>query len=197
MKKIYLILFLIVTNIFLLCVKIYSNKLKNINLRLKDNEIAIVILSLEDSKSLLIKSQDSYFLYTFDYLSEKNLNSNISLFTEKLDYVFMKEEYALSYPHKIHLDGLTVLQNIQLEPNKIHYNNYTFCINEVENCDFIYLTEEKEVSSKKSIIFYDYTLSNSYIESFHDDWIDVYKVSSGGYTILLLGTDYDVIYLEH
>lgn len=197
MKKLYLILFLILINVSLLYVKIYSNKLKNINLKLKDNEIAIIILFLEDSNSILIKSLDIHLLYTFDYRTEKNLESNISLFTNHIDYVFMKEEYTLSYPNKIHLDGLTVIQDIQIEPNKIHCNNYTFCIDMVDNCDFIYLTEEKEVNNQKSTIFYADSLPKSYIESFHDDWIDVYKVTKDNYTILLLSDDYEVIQLEH
>jgi len=37
MKKVYLIIVLVIVNLFLLCGKIYSNKLKNINLKLKED----------------------------------------------------------------------------------------------------------------------------------------------------------------
>ncbi len=195
MKKVYLIV-LVIVNLFLLCGKIYSNKLKNINLKLKEDEIAVVILSLQDSKSLLVKAQDIYLLYTFSYENSKNLENNVALFTEKVDYVFMNEEYPLSYPYKIQLDELTVIQNIQLEPNRLHYNNYTFCINEKENCDFIYLTKEIGDIQQKSTIFYDEFLAQEYIESFHDDWIDVYKITNESYTILVLGNDFEIIHLD-
>ncbi len=196
MKKVYLIIILVIINLFLLCGKIYSNKLKTIDLKLKEDEIAIVILSLQNSKSFLLKVQDIYLLYTVFYQSGKDLENSVSLFTDKVDYVFMNEEYPLSYPYKIHLDGLTVIQNVQLEPNRIHYNNYTFCINEKENCDFIYLTKEIGNIHQKSAIFYDESLSKEYIESFHDDWIDVYKTTNESYTILILGNDYEVIHLD-
>ncbi len=196
MKKVYLIIVLVIVNLFLLCGKIYSNKLKNINLKLKEDEIAVVILSLQDSKSLLVKAQDIYLLYTFSYENSKNLENNVALFTEKVDYVFMNEEYPLSYPYKIQLDELTVIQNIQLEPNRLHYNNYTFCINEKENCDFIYLTKEIGDIQQKSTIFYDEFLAQEYIESFHDDWIDVYKITNESYTILVLGNDFEIIHLD-
>jgi len=124
------------------------------------------------------------------------LENNVALFTEKVDYVFMNEEYPLSYPYKIQLDELTVIQNIQLEPNRLHYNNYTFCINEKENCDFIYLTKEIGDIQQKSTIFYDEFLAQEYIESFHDDWIDVYKITNESYTILVLGNDFEIIHLE-
>ena len=196
MKKVYLIIVLVIVNLFLLCGKIYSNKLKNINLKLKEDEIAVVILSLQDSKSLLVKAQDIYLLYTFSYENSKNLENNVALFTEKVVYVFMNEEYPLSYPYKIQLDELTVIQNIQLEPNRLHYNNYTFCINEKENCDFIYLTKEIGDIQQKSTIFYDEFLAQEYIESFHDDWIDVYKITNESYTILVLGNDFEIIHLD-
>lgn len=197
MKKIYLILFLIVINCCLLYGKIFSSKLKNIELKLKDEQIAIIILSLENNKSLLIKSYGSFLLYTFSYIDDQELELNVSLFTDKVDYIFMKEEYPLSYPHKMYLDGLVVVQNIQLEPNRVHYNNHTFCINEVENCDFTYLTEEISFSGQVGTVFYDESLSDSYIETLHEKWMDVYKVTNDSYTILLLNQDYEVIHLAH
>ena len=128
MKKLYLIIFLVLANISLLCVRIFSNKLKKIELNLKEGEVAVIILSLEESKSFLLSSKNGNLLYTFSYKDDQNLEQNISLFTDNLDYVFMKHEYPLSYPNKTVLDGLVVIQNIQLEPNRLHYNNRIFKI---------------------------------------------------------------------
>lgn len=197
MKKLYLIIFLILINFLLLYGKIFSNKLKKINLKLKNNEIGIIILSLETSKSLLISTQENFLLYTFFYEDDKDLEQNISLFTDKLDYVFMKNEYPLSYPYKSLLDGLVVIQDVQLEPNKLHYNNKTFCINETNQCDFVYLTEEIEFEDSLDAVFYDERLSDSFVESLHKKWIDVYKITVDSYTILLFNEDYEVIHLTH
>ncbi len=197
MKKLYLFIFLLFFNIGILYVRIFSNKLKKIDLNLKDDEIAIIILSLETSKSLLIDIQESFLLYTFSYYDDSNLEQNISLFTDKLDYIFMNEEYPLRYPYKNVIDGLAVIQNIQLEPNRIHYNNKTFCINETKECNFVYLTEEKEFDDDMEVIFYDDKLSDSYIETLHEKWTDVYKVTSNSYTIFILNDDYEVIHLAH
>lgn len=197
MKKIYLILFLLVVNFCLLYAKISSNKLKNIDLDLKDNQIAIIVLSLEKSKSFLIKMRDQFLLYVFSYEDDSELEINLSLFTEQPDYVFTREEYSLKYPYKMQVDGLVVIQDIQLESNKVHYNDFHFCINEIEQCDFIYLTEEIELPDNIGTIFYDEQLSSTYIESLHEKWTDVYKVTDDSYTILLLDQDYEVIHLDH
>ncbi len=197
MKKLYLIIFLIVINISLLYVKIFSNKMKKIDLKLKSDEIGVILLSLETSKSLLITNGDTFLLYTFSYQDDQNLVQRLSLFTDKVDYVFMQNEYSLSYPYKTVLDGLVVIQNIQLEPNRLHYNNKTFCINEIKNCNFVYLTEELEFEENLDAVFYDESLSDSYIETLHEKWLDVYKITTASSTILLLNKDYEVIHLAH
>lgn len=197
MKKLYLIIFLVLANVSLLYVRIFSNKLKKIELNLKEGEVAIIILSLEESKSFLLSSKNGNLLYTFSYKDNQNLEQNISLFTDHLDYVFMRNEYPLSYPNKTVLDGLVVIQNIQLEPNRLYYNNRVLCINEVENCDFVYLTEEISLSENIDVVFYDESLSDTYIETLHKKWIDTYKITNDSYTILLLNDDYEVIHLAH
>ncbi len=197
MKKLYLIIFLIVINFSLFYVRIFSNKMKKVNLKLRSDEIGIILLSLEKSKSLLITNSDTFLLYTFSYQEDENLAQRLSLFTDRVDYVFMKNEYSLSYPYKTVLDGLVVIQNIQLEPNRLHYNNKTFCINETKDCNFVYLTEELEFEENLDAVFYDEALSDSYIEKLHEKWLDVYKITTDSSTILLLNTDYEVIHLAH
>lgn len=197
MKKLYLIFFLILLNCCLFYVRISSNQLKKIDLKLKADELAIIILSLDSSKSLLMTKPNFYSLYTFSYIDDKDLEQTISLFTDKVDYVFMNEEYPLSYPYKSVLDGLVVIQDIQLEPYRIHFHNKTFCINESKNCDFLYLTKEIEISDNIDAIFYDESLSNTYIESIHEKWVDAYKITDKSYTILVLNNDYEVIHLAH
>lgn len=195
MKKLYLIFLLVILNFGLFYVRIFSNQLKKIDLKLKDDELAIIILSLDASKSILLHKTNLFSLYTFSYIDDKDLEQNVSLFTDNVDYVFMSEEYPLSYPFKSVLDGVVVLQGIQIEPSRVHFRNKTFCINEIDSCDYIYLTKEIELPENVDAIFYDESLPTSYIESLHQKWLDVYKVTNKSYTILVLNDDYEVVHL--
>lgn len=197
MKKIYLILFFIALSFYMLYGTVLSNKLKNIQLNLKEDEIAVVMLSLENSKSLLIKVHDEFILYTFLYQEDEILEQQVSLFTDSVNYVFTDASYPLSYPYKIILEGTAIIGGIQLQPNKIYYRDYVFCINVDSDCDFLYLTEELEISKEIGVVFYDEGLSATYIDTLHEKWMDVYKVTNQMFVIMLLGEDYEVLYLEH
>ena len=108
----------------------------------------------------------------------------------------MREEYPLSYSYKMLLDEMVIIQDIQLEPNRIHYRNQTFCLNETAGCDYVYLTEEIPITDEVKAIFYDESLSEEYIQSLHKKWSDFYKITKDSYTILLLNKGYEVLHLE-
>lgn len=197
MKKWLLIIFLIILNFTILYCKIYSSDLKNIKLKLNDDELGIIIIHLENSTSLLLKNGDTYILYLLDYKDDTDLYINIELFTDKIDYVFMNEEYDLKYPYKIVIDGKIIIDDIRLEPNKISYKGSTFCINSIDNCDYVYLTEEMKINTTPKTIFYNELLSNNYIDKIHNLWTDSYKITENDFTILILNEEYEVIKLQH
>lgn len=197
MKKCLFIIFLIIINFTILYSKIYSSDLKNIKLKLDKNKLAIILIYLENSTSLLLKNSDNFILYVLDYKNDTDFYINISLFTDKVDYVFMNEEYDLKYPYKVVLDESIILDGLRIEQNRIYYNNTLFCINEARNCDYIYLTNEVELDNEPKIIIYSDLLSTKYISKLHDSWTDTYKMSKKEFIILILGNDYEVIKLQH
>lgn len=192
-----LILFLLGICLFLFMAKTRSQQLSKVRISLKENEIAIIFLSFSSSKSLLIKTGEEYIFYLLSYEGMNDLEERVSLFTRKPDYVFMKEDYSLSYPHKKVLDELVVLGNIQLEPNRLHFQNHTFCINQIEGCDYVYLTEEIPTPEPIDVLFYDEELSSSYIEKFYEQWMDTYKISKQNYTVLFLQKGYQVVPIDY
>lgn len=197
MKKCLFIIFLIIINFTILYSKIYSSDLKNIKLKLDKNELAIILIYLENSTSLLLKNNDNFILYVLDYKNDTDFYINISLFTDKVDYVFMNEEYDLKYPYKVVLDESIILDGLRIEQNRIYYNNTMFCINEARNCDYVYLTNEVELDNEPKIIIYSDLLSTKYVNKLHDSWTDTYKMSKKEFIILILGNDYEVIKLQH
>lgn len=197
MKKCIFIIFLIIINCTILYIKIFSNELKNIKVKLSEYEIAIIIIDLENSTSLLVKKEDNFILYIINYINDKDLYLNIELFTKNIDYVFMNEEYDVKYPNKMVIDGNILLDGIRLEPSKIYYNNKSFCIDIIDKCNYLYIVNELETNSAIDGIFYNENLSSIYIEKIHDMWIDTYKITKSDYTILILGENDEVIKLQH
>ena len=196
MKKNYFIFFLIAFLFGTWCGKIYCNQLKNIDIKVKNDELALILLHLPYSDSILIKTKESYLLYIFRFEHAFDLKDYLSPFTEEIDYVFTKEEYSFSYPHKIVANNFMIVEDVMLERNRIHYHDYTFCINETKNCDFTYVTEEITFQSPIETLFYTDDLSISYVDRLHNEWIDFYKVTKDSYTILLLSDDYEIIHLQ-
>lgn len=196
MKKCLFITFLIFLNCTVLYTKIFSNELKNIKLNLKDEELAIVIIDLENSTSLLLKKEDNYILYILRYIDDKDLYLNIEIFTNNIDYVFMNEEYDIKYPNKMVIDGNILIDGIRIEPSKIYYKNKSFCINSTNKCNYIYLIDELEIKKPLDGIFYNQYLPEHYIEKLHDLWIDTYKITKNDYTILIIGKNDEILNLQ-
>ncbi len=197
MKKWILILFFIFCCLFFFLTKAKSKQLSHIHISLKEGEIAIIFLDFSASKSLLIKTSDEYLFYLLSDEGDSSLEEKVSLFTKVPDYVFMSSSYSLSYPHKKILDEVVVLEKIQLEPNKIHYQDHTFCINQVDDCDYVYLTEEIPIKKTLDVVFYEEDLNSSYIEKFYEQWTDTYKISKQNYTVLFLQDGYEVVPIDY
>ncbi len=173
-----------------------AQELKKIHLTLEEGEMAVIFLSLPESNSLLFQRKESNLLYILSFLEDSTLSSTISLFTDHLDYVFMKEAYPLSYPYKILLDETVVLGNLQFEKNRFYYQGYTFCINTSSACDFLYVTEEIPIVGEPKVIFYQEDLSTNYVDSLFTKWVDLHKITQNSYTILFWKENYEVVRLD-
>ena len=86
MRKILFILFLLLFNILLIYSKVKS--INNINLKLKKDELAIVLINNPKSKSILLLKNDISILYILDYQNDENLKEDVLNFASKFDYVF-------------------------------------------------------------------------------------------------------------
>ena len=81
MKKIMysmLIIFIIIFNI-----NTKAFKAKNIDLKIKDNEVSVVFIKLEGSTSLLINDENDSNLFIINYKNDENLKNAVSFSTIK------------------------------------------------------------------------------------------------------------------
>lgn len=192
MKKIYIILILIVFNFLLLYMKIESANIDNIKVKLKNNELGIVIITLDNSNSLLIMKDDIKVLYILDYIDDLDLYDTVSLFTEEIDYVITNSPYNTNYKNEIVLDNILIINGIEISKNKIVYLDHNFCINQMNLCDYSYITTDLDVSDNIKVLLYNESLDQDYITSIQDKWIDSYKVTRSSYTIITLGDNYEI-----
>jgi len=195
MKKLMFILFLLIINFYLLYCKISSIDIKNVKVKLKNDEVGIILLYLENSTNLLIQKDDYSLLYVLEYTSDDDLYETINLFTKKVDYVFMRDEYDLKYSYKVVVDGSILIDSIIIEKYRIRYNNHTFCIDTVKDCTYIYLTKEIEGVNAKLVLYND-SLSNPFVDRLYDNWADIYKVTKNAYVVLILGKDYELVKIK-
>ena len=186
MRKILFILFLLLFNILLIYSKVKS--INNINLKLKKDELAIVIINNPKSKSLLLLKNDISILYVLDYQNDSNIKDDVLNFTSKLDYVFMNDNYDIPFKNK-KLIKSKIIEKIIMDKNKITYNNYRFCIDKELSCDITYLIKEKELvgDNLKSVIY------NSEINpSIKNDWLDTYSIGFNNYIIIFIKDSYEI-----
>jgi len=193
MKKLVFILFLLIINFYLLYFKISSIDTRNAKLRLRKDELGIVILYLEQSTSLLIKKADYSLLYVIEYHGDNDLYETINLFAENIDYVFMWEEYDLQYSYKVVVDGSISINDIIIEKNSIRYQNHSFCIDTIGECDYIYLIRGVDGKVNAKMVLHNDSLSSSYVKGIYDNWGEIYKVRRSTYITLILGSDHGLI----
>ena len=190
MRKILFIFFLLLFNILLVYSKVSSKS--NINLKLKKDELAIIIINNYKSKTLLLMKNDLSIAYILDYQNDPNLKNDISNFITDLDYVFMNDNYEIDFKNK-HIINPKILERIILEPNKITYNNYRFCIDKELSCDITYLINENKLvgDNLKSVIY-----NNELDIDIKNDWLDRYIVGQNNYIIIFIKDSYEIANLE-
>ena len=74
MKKYFIIIILIILNILVYTDKTILSSSSKINLDLKEEEIALSIISLDNSKSILINKKDLFVLEYIDSLNLEKIN---------------------------------------------------------------------------------------------------------------------------
>lgn len=211
MKKIIFILFLLLLYFFLINRKLTTVFIEKIDLNLTDDELAVIFLSSDSYKSILLKDKDETSLLVLDISNSKKLEKNINKFIdEKIDYLFLSnKEISLdvNYSVKDVLNNEISMDNFVIKKNAniIEINNYKYnlCVynvgsnNDVSNCDFIYfINMDYQISMSENLkaVFYEKKVASKFKENTYIKWIDNYELSSDTYNILKLSSDsYDVI----
>ena len=211
MKKIILIFILFLFCILVINIKIKTAFIEKIDLNLDDSELAVIFLSSEEYKAVLIKNNLSTSLIVLDYKENKTFNDDLNKFVEnKLDFVFLNNpdiklniDYSIKdiLSNSIKTESYSILKNQNII--MINNDNYNICLydigvnNLVNSCDFIYfLNMDYQVSLSEDVkaIFYENKIASKFKENSYIKWIDNYELSNDIYNILKISKDsYDVI----
>ena len=148
---------------------------KKIDLRLMEQEKAVVFLRLSGSISLLINDGDNSNLFILEYKNDNNLNQALQVFDSNPDIYYLKNMTEKR------IDDIYVLKD--RNGFKLMINNYTLCAvnnkKEVNNCDFVYLMQLNQ----------EFYMSDNILAVFYDDGIDKNgwgKFKNLGWIIILL-----------
>lgn len=181
MKKI--VLLLVILCIFLKYIEVSFIKPDKFKFNLND-ELGIITLKLDNSKSLLIKNKDKYILYLLEYNNKKNLDKNIKLFTDKIDYTYMNNNYNINLNNivsNIDIDGLKINNEI------INYKDNKICINKSTNCDYVFIFKNDILINEDiKAIFYSNDLDKDYIEYINSYKINKYVISNQTYNLITI-----------
>ncbi len=211
MKKIILIITLFLFCILVINIKIKTAFIEKIDLNLDDSELAVIFLSSEEYKAVLIKNNLSTSLIVLDYKENKTFNDDLNKFVEnKLDFVFLNNpdiklniDYSIKdiLSNSIKTESYSILKNQNII--MINNDNYNICLydigvnNLINSCDFIYfLNMDYQVSLSEDVkaIFYENKIASKFKENSYIKWIDNYELSNDIYNILKISKDsYDVI----
>ncbi len=211
MKKIIFILFLLLLYFFLINQKLAMTFIEKIDLNLADDELAVIFLTSNEYKTILLKDKTETSLIVLDISSSKKLEKNINKFIdERIDYLFLNNKEIsldINYSVKDVLNIETNMDNFTIRKNsniiEINNHKYNLCIydvgnnNNVSNCDFIYFMNmdyQINMSENLKAVFYEKKIASKFKENTYIKWIDNYELSSDNYNILKLSKDsYDVI----
>ncbi len=206
MKKYFIIIILIILNILVYMDKTILSSSSKINLDLKEEEIALSIISLDNSKSILINKKD---LFVLEYIDSLNLEKVINLYGVNIlrnliqnnnDLINIKSYNKQTLNNKIMIDNITfeVNDNIKI----INYKNYNFCIyksgtnKNLSICNFIYFLDMDNINFSDEVlaVFFDKNIKENKIEKYYDKWVDSYILNDKTfYTLKFLNNDYEVI----
>lgn len=211
MKKIISILILLLLYFIIINKKLSTAFIEKIDLNLFDDELAVIFLSSDSYKTVLLKDKSSTTLLVLDLKNDKDLRKNLNKFVDnKLDYLFLKEKNMnlnVDYSIKDVLNDKVNMEKFFINRNDniiyINNNTYNLCLynigknNNVENCDFIYFLDmDIQVNMKENMkaVFYEKKIANKFKENSYIKWIDNYELSNDVYNILKLSNDsYDII----
>lgn len=200
MKKLIIILFLFFFSLFTYKEKIQNAFIEKINLNIKKDEVGIVFLPFDDSRYLLLKTENHSVL--FPVYGKKNPVKVLERFGEEnptysyTDYVKGNKQVS----NKMIVDHITIIKD-----NKnfvISMENINFCIyveGSIKNCDYVYFANETLFSDDTiKLAFYDDNLSSSFENTLYDHWIDVYKIKENEFTLFTFHNDtYNVVKLPN
>lgn len=166
---------------------------KKIDLRLMEQEKAVVFLRLSGSISLLINDGDNSNLFILEYKNDNNLNQALQVFDSNPDIYYLKNMTEKR------IDDIYVLKD--RNGFKLMINNYTLCAvnnkKEVNNCDFVYLmqlNQEFYMSDNILAIFYDDGIDKKWLGQVQESWVDNNIVSTDSFTILKISEEsYNII----
>ena len=190
MRKIVVIIVLLVFNFYIAYAKIKDNNLDRVDIALDNDELAIIVITLDTSTSLLLKRNDEYLLFLIDYTNDKKLKKNIKVFTDKLSEVYMNQNY--NYDGKV-ITNKVSFNDVILTKDTILYKGKKICINHSEDCHYSIITQKDIlVDEKVEAVFYRNNLSDSYINYLSTLWIDKYRLTTDNYTVITLADHYQV-----
>ena len=166
---------------------------KKIDLRLMEQEKAVVFLRLSGSISLLINDGDNSNLFILEYKNDNNLNQALQVFDSNPDIYYLKNMTEKR------IDDIYVLKD--RNGFKLMINNYTLCAvnnkKEVNNCDFVYLmqlNQEFYMSDNILAVFYDDGIDKKWLGQVQESWVDNNIVSTDSFTILKISEEsYNII----
>lgn len=166
---------------------------KKIDLRLMEQEKAVVFLRLSGSISLLINDGDNSNLFILEYKNDNNLNYALQVFDSNPDIYYLKNMTEKR------IDDIYVLKD--RNGFKLMINNYTLCAvnnkKEVNNCDFVYLmqlNQEFYMSDNILAVFYDDGIDKKWLGQVQESWVDNNMVSTDNFTILKINEEsYNII----
>lgn len=192
MKKIIIIVILLIFNFCVVCAKISNTELDKVELKLTKDELAIVTFNLKNSTSLLLKYNDKYYLYIYDFDDSKNIKNSEEVFTSYVDYIFMNNNYNY-HDSRAKIVANEVVDDLIFTDDRIMFKDSTICINQSTNCDYVFINREDVLINKNNkAVFYSNELNEKYVDYLKSFWIDTYLLSDESYTVVTIGDDYSV-----
>ena len=198
MRKI-CILVVLITIFMIFFSQNYKVSVEKIDLSLKENELGILFLNLDDSNSLLLSLDNINILYILNYTDNDDIEKYISPLSLKIDYVIMNSDYNVELGEKKVFDKYLYFNNIVFSKDEyitINYLDKTLCINPtVNNCDYVYYTHDINfnISNNTKLFFYNDSITDKYLNVVYNKWVDSYKISKNIYTILKIKDNYEIL----
>ena len=194
MKKIFLIIILCLSNMFIFYSRDKEVSIEKIDINLQFNELGIIFLDLNDSNTLLISLNNTNILYIIDYKDSISLKKELIYLGKKIDFIVMNKEYEIDInaPKKLVNKRLNI-NNIIFNNGiyqSINYNNNSLCINS-SNCDYAYYTTNNIKVNNNKVLFISKNIKMS--DKLYEEWVDIYKLNNSVYTVLKIKDTYQVL----